>query len=146
MEPQHASRDSRRAVTLRRVGPSRFEAVNARGGTIRFGQGEDADFTPVELLLAATGGCSGIDVDILTSRRAEPESFEVRVEGDKVRDKHGNHLSGIEVTFRVRFPEGEDGDRAREVLPDAARRSHERLCTVTRSLVLSTPVSSVVED
>ena len=28
------------------------------------------------------------------------------------------------MTFRIRFPEGEDGDKARELLPDALRKSH----------------------
>ncbi len=71
------------------------------------GTGEGAEFTPVELLLAAIGGCTAVDVDILTSRRAEPDSFEVTVGADKVRDAAGNHLTGLMVTFRICFPAGE---------------------------------------
>ena len=56
-----------RQVTVQRLSPGRFAAVNQRGGTVSFGRGEDADFTPTELLLAAIGGCTAIDVDILTS-------------------------------------------------------------------------------
>ena len=33
-------------------------------------------------------------------------------------------------TFTVRFPDGADGDRARERLPRAIAQSHDRLCTV----------------
>ncbi|MGH3505484.1 MAG: OsmC family protein, partial [Nocardioidaceae bacterium] len=62
-----ADTDAHRAVTVQRTSAGRFRAVNARGGTIDFGSGGDSDFTPVELLMAAISGCSGIDVDILTT-------------------------------------------------------------------------------
>ena len=48
---------------------------------------------------------------------------------------------GIVVTFQVRFPDGPEGDAAREVLPVAARHSHDRLCTVGRTLQLPTSVA-----
>lgn len=111
-----------------------------------FGSGGDDQFTPVELMLTAIAGCSGIDVDIFTSRRSEPTGFEVTAEGDKLRDEQGNHMGPIEVTFRVSFPEGEDGDAARKVLPDAIRNSHERLCTVSRTVMLPTEVTSREAD
>ena len=44
------------------------------------------------------------------------------------------------MTFRVRFPAGPEGDAAREVLPEAVQRSHDRLCTVGRTVELGTPV------
>ncbi len=50
------------------------------------GSGDDPDFTPVELLLAALAGCSAIDVDAITGKRAAALSFDVRAEGDKIRD------------------------------------------------------------
>jgi uncharacterized OsmC-like protein len=110
------------------------------------GTGEGTDFTPVDLLLAAIGGCTAVDVDILTSRRAEPDAFEVLVDAEKVRDnKKGNHLTDIVVTFRVRFPEGEQGDKARALLPDALQKSHDRLCTVSRTVELGTPITNRIE-
>ena len=99
----------------------------------------------MDLLLTAIGGCTAVDVDILTSRRAEPEKFEILVEADKVRDETGNRLTDIVVTFRIRFPEGEDGDKARALLPDAVRKSHDRLCTVSRTVELSTPITDRIE-
>jgi putative redox protein len=134
-----------RNVTVHRVASGRFTVTNDRGGEIAFGTGDGTDFTPTELLLAAIGGCTAIDVDILTSRRAEPEAFEVGVDADKVRDADGNHLTGIEVTFRLAFPAGAQGDQARAILPDAVRQSHDRLCTVGRTVVLGTPVAARVE-
>jgi putative redox protein len=107
--------------------------------------GEGSDFTPVELLLAAIGGCTAIDVDILTSRRAEPDTFGVDVEAEKTRDPAGNHLTGLLVTFRVSFPDGEAGDKARALLPDAVHKSHDRLCTVSRTVEIGTPVATRIE-
>ena len=134
-----------RSVSLVRDSAGRFTATNARGGTLAFGSGSDDDFTPVELLLTAIAGCSAIDVDILTTRRSEPTSFAVTAGGEKLRDDQGNHMGPITVTFEVTFPEGEDGDKARAVLPDAARQSHERLCTVSRTVMLPTEVTTTVE-
>jgi len=129
-----------RAVSIDRATAGKFTVSNDRGGWIGIGSGTDADFTPVELLLAAIGGCTATDVDILTSRRAEPEAFRVAVRAEKIRDDHGNHLADIEVTFQVLFPAGERGDAARVVLPEAIRRSHDRLCTVSRTVELGTPI------
>lgn len=137
--------DARRSVRVDRVGPELFRATNVRGGTLEVGGGGET-FSPVELLLVAMAACSGIDVDILTSRRAEPTRFEIDVEAFKVRDEGGNRLDDITVTFGVEFPEGPAGDAARAVYPDAVSRSHERLCTVTRTVILPTRVSAVVAE
>jgi putative redox protein len=137
--------DSHRTVTIHRVASGKFTVTNERGGEMAFGTGDGTDFTPTEFLLAAIGGCTSIDVDILTSRRAEPEAFEVSVDADKVRDQDGNHVTNIEVTFRLAFPAGQQGDEARAILPDAVRRSHDRLCTVSRTVILGTPIASRIE-
>ncbi|HEX5190584.1 MAG TPA: OsmC family protein [Streptosporangiaceae bacterium] len=134
-----------RTVTVRRVASGRFAVANERGGEFTFGTGDGTEFTPTELLLAAVGGCTAIDIDILTSRRAEPEAFEVVVEADKVRDADGNRLTDIVVTFRVAFPAGAHGDEARAILPDVARKSHDKLCTVGRTIELGTPIAARVE-
>ena len=65
-----------RGVRLERIENSTYVVTNDRGGQIRIGTGTGTDFTAVDLLLTAIGGCTAVDVDILTSRRAEPEKFE----------------------------------------------------------------------
>jgi uncharacterized OsmC-like protein len=140
-----ATGSAHRGVTVERVTSGRFTASNSRGGKVAFGTGDGTDFTPTELLLAALGGCTAIDVDILTSRRAQPGSFEVLVDADKLRDESGNRLTGITVTFRVTFPPGPDGDAARTILPDVVRKSHDKLCTVGRTVELGTPISTRIE-
>jgi len=128
-------------VSITRTDLGEYVATNEAGSRLAFGEGED-QFSSVELLLAALGGCTGIDVDYLTARRSEPKDFEITVSADKVSDPRiGNHLENIVVTFAISFPDGPEGDAARDVLPVAARHSHDRLCTVGRTLQLPTSVA-----
>ena len=138
------TQDTHRQVSIARDAAGKYTVTNVRGGTIPVGNGSDGEFTPVELMLAAIGACTAVDVDILTSRRAEPTAFTVEVGAEKIRDALGNRLTDIAVTFHVTFPEGEGGDAARELLPGAVRRSHDSLCTVSKTVELGTPVSSTV--
>ena len=138
------AQDTHRQVRIERVAAGSYTVRNERGGTITVGQGADGEFTPVELLLTAIGTCTAIDVDVPTSRRAEPSAFTVEVGAEKVRDALGNRLTDIAVTFHVSFPEGAAGDAARELLPGAVRRSHDSLCTVSKTVELGTPVKSEI--
>ncbi|MEU4389988.1 OsmC family protein [Kribbella sp. NPDC023855] len=141
------SDDTLRQVQFERTANSKYEVSNVRGGTLSVGSGQDTDFTPVELLLAAIGTCSAIDVDVVTSRRAEPTEFRAVVRGNKLRDaEQGNRLENLAVEFTITFPEGEDGDKAREALPRAVKMSHDRLCTVSRTVELGTPVTTTLFD
>jgi uncharacterized OsmC-like protein len=133
-----------RRITLTRDSVGRYTVRNDRGGSITTSSGTD-ELSPVELLLAGIAGCTAVDVDAVTARRAEPDSFENEVTADKVKDEQGNHLKDIEVTFRVRFPDGEAGDRARDILPTMVRRSQEEFCTVSRTVVLGADVTAKIE-
>lgn len=139
------TQDTHRQVSIARAAAGEYTVTNERGGTISVGSGAGGEFTPVELLLAAIGTCTAIDVDVLTSRRADPTAFAVEVGAEKVRDALGNHLTDISVTFHVTFPEGTGGDAARELLPGAVRRSHDSLCTVSRTVELETPITPVID-
>ena len=131
-----------RRVTMTRTEKGTYLVTNARGGVLSVGGGgETADFTAVELFLASMAACSATDVDYITSRIAEPTRFDVVAEGEKMRDGVENHLGDIEITFTVRFPEGEDGERARERLPRAIEQSRDRLCTVSRTVQRGAPVA-----
>jgi putative redox protein len=135
------SDENRRTVEVTRVTQGRYEATNGRGATLIFGSSLDDAFSPVELMLTAIAGCSGIDVDVVTARRAEPTSFRLRMDGDKVRDESGNRLENLTLTFDITFPDGEAGDAARAALPSIVARSHDRLCSVSRTIERGTPVS-----
>lgn len=130
-----------RSVEITRIGRARFKATNARGGETFFGTGgDDPDFTPVELLLAAIAGCSALDVEAITHKRTSSTTFDVHAEGRKVRDHHGNHMTGLRVSFDVAFPEGPDGDAARARLQAAVEMSRDRLCAVSRTVQVGADV------
>ena len=134
------------SVAMERIAEHLFRAVNDRGGTLTFGSSDGPEFSPIELLLVALAGCTALDIEYITGKRAEPDVLAASVSGNKVRDDSGNRLTDLEVTFRVEFPPGEAGDAARAVLPDALRKSHERLCTVSRTVQLGTPVTVRLAD
>ena len=131
---------SKRKVTLVRESLGVYVATNAKGGTVRFGPETEDGFSAVELLLAAVAGCSGIDLDYMTSRRAEPVRFDVVSEATQEKGDDGNILRDVTVTFRLEFPPGEDGDKARDRIDVALKASHDKTCTVARTLEAATPV------
>ncbi len=146
--PRHDHRmtgQSHRWVTLDRLDEGVYLARNTRGGELRFGSKAGDAFTPVELLLAAIAGCSALDVDVVTGRRSAAESFGARVEAEVVRDDTGSILRDIVLTFQVTFPAGEAGDAARAVLPRAVTVSHDRTCTVSRTIEAGVPVDVRLE-
>ena len=137
--------DAHRRVTLDRLDEGVYLARNARGGELRFGSKAGDAFTPVELLLAAIAGCSAVDVDGVTGRRSPAETFTAGVDAQYVRDDTGNRLTDIELTFSVTFPPGEAGDAARAILPRALATSHDRTCTVSRTIEAGTPVTAKLD-
>ena len=137
------SEDSSRSVHLERTGAQSFTITNDRGMTLQIGEGQNADFTPVELLLAAIGGCNAVTVDALT-KRSEPEQFDVDVVAQKTKSADGGtQLEDIQVTFTVKFPDDEAGNKMTARLPDAIEKSHRIYCTVGRTVERGTP--TVVE-
>jgi uncharacterized OsmC-like protein len=131
-----------RRVSLERTSHGRLLARNERGATMAVGMGEDSDFTPVELLLVAIAGCTAIDVDLITGKRSAPEEFGVDASGVKIRDDRGIRLVDLAVDFRVRFPDTDAGRAAEAVLERAITASHDRICTVTRTVEVGSPVTA----
>ena len=139
-----ADKDQRR-VTLERLDEGVYLARNARGDELRFGSKAPDAFTPVELLLAAIAGCTAVDVDVVTGRRSPAETFGASIEAKYVRDDEGNRLENIQLSFQVTFPEGEAGDAARDILPRVLKTSHDRTCTVSRTIEAGTPITVTLE-
>ena len=131
--------NTERSVDLVRLALGRYQVTNSRGGTLTIGAGDDT-FTPVELLLAAIAGCSAIDVDHIIAKRAEPERFTARIRGDKIRDEQGNRMTDLQLSFDLGFADDDRGRAAADMVPKAARISHDRLCTVSRTVEVGTPV------
>jgi putative redox protein len=139
-----ADQDQRR-VTLSRLEEGVYLARNARGDELRFGSKAPDAFSPVELLLAAIAGCTAVDVDVVTGRRSPAETFGASIEAKYVRDDTGNRLEDIRLSFEVRFPEGDAGDAARDILPRVLKTAHDRTCTVSRTIEAGTPITVTSE-
>jgi len=88
----------------------------------------------VEYLLATVAGCTAVDLDVVTSRHAEPETFDVHVEGDRVSEDGASRLSEVRVGFDLSFPDTAEGNQARKLVDNLIRISHEKDCTVSRTV------------
>ena len=128
-------------VTLTREAEGVYLARNGRGAEYRFGYNVDDALSSVELLMAAIAGCSATDVDMMTSRRAEPTTFEVTVDAEKVGGSTPAFLRNIDVLFDTLFPAGEDGDKARARVGAALKAAEEKTCTVSRTVSEGSPVT-----
>jgi uncharacterized OsmC-like protein len=139
------SDENLRTVEITRISKGLYEATNSHGAKLVFGHDNTQNFSAVELLLTAIAGCSGTDVDFITSKRAEPVGFDLRISGEKVRDDAGkNHVANISLTFDISFPEGEEGDAARSVLERSVHQSHDRLCSVSQTVERGTPIQVAI--
>ncbi len=134
------SHEDHRSVTLERTEFARFTVRTPQGASIEVGEGDDV-FSPVQLLLASIAACSAIDVDYIVSKREEPTAFTLTSEGYKIRDELGNRMVDITVTFDPAFSDSEEGREADGVVERAMQQSHDRLCTVTRTVLNGTDVT-----
>ncbi|MEU4836420.1 OsmC family protein [Streptosporangium sp. NPDC023615] len=114
-----------------------FVARNDRGAEVAMGGGdEQGAFTPVELLLAALGGCNIVTVEPLTAQRGHRMvRLAMTVHAEKI---EATRLGPITVTYDVELPEGDE--KAAEVLDAVAHRVEEKYCTVSRALRENTEV------
>ncbi|MFI0349860.1 OsmC family protein [Actinomadura sp. 9N407] len=108
-----------------------FEATNDRGARVAIGSpDEEGVFSPVELLLAALGGCELVTVEPLTAKRGHRlVRLAATVRADKIAT---STLGTITIEYDVELPEGDE--KAAEVFQAVARRVNERYCTVGNAL------------
>lgn len=118
-----------------------FQATNDRGARVAIGTGDvEGAFTPVELMLAALGGCELVTVEPLTSQRGHRMArLAATVSADKVAT---SRLGTITITYDVELPEGDE--QADEVLRKVAQRVHDSYCTVGNALKEPMKVEQVV--
>jgi len=97
--------------------------------TNRASGGHDAGFSPMELLLTALGGCTGMDViSILRKKRQHVTGLEVQVEGVRA-DEHPRVYTEIWVKFIVT---GHHVDPA--AVERAIELSRDKYCGVSATL------------
>ena len=129
------------SVRVERTDDGGFVARNDRGAQVAIGgSDDDGVFSPVELLLAALGGCEIVTVEPLTADRGHRlVRLATTVEAGKVAP---TRLGKITVTYDVELPPGDDA--AAKVFADVAHRVHENHCTVGRALREVTPTEQVL--
>ncbi len=95
---------------------------------------------PMETVLAALAGCTGMDVVSILAKMREPvEGFQVEVQGERAQD-HPRVYTRVHIWYRL------SGARLRpEAVARAVRLSQERYCPVTAMLRASVPVTYEVE-
>ncbi len=120
-------------ITLNRINDEfLFECTNSAGNSILLdntSQPGAKGVSPMESVLMAVAGCSGIDiVSILKKQRQEIAKFSAEVEGERVQIDEAKPFKKIIVKFLL---EGEiDSKKAKK----AAELSFEKYCSVSKTL------------
>jgi len=120
-------------ITLNRLNDDfLFECKNEQGNSILLDNTTlpgAKGVSPMQSLLMAVAGCSGIDVvSILKKQRQEITGFSAEVEGERIQVDDAKPFKKITVTF---FIEGNvDPKKAHK----AAQLSFEKYCSVSKTL------------
>jgi putative redox protein len=112
----------------------KMEAVNENGNRIVMDAaeaigGHEQGFRPMQLLLAALGGCSAIDVIlILKKQKQQIESFDVQVEGEREKIQDYSLFRDICLHFTLK------GNISRDKAERAIQLSLDKYCSVSKTL------------
>ncbi len=97
-------------------------------------------YRPMELLLVALAGCSGVDVShILKKKRQEVKNIQIEVVGVR-REEHPRVYERIRVVYRVY-----GRDVSPKAVEDAVRLSVEKYCSVYAMLKASASIEYTYE-
>lgn len=125
-----------------------MEAINEDGVTLHMDGidsigGIKAGFRPMEMLLAAIGGCSAIDVImILKKQRQNPDDLEVEVSGDRVsvEGAHHSEFKTIHLHFKLIGAHLDESKVAR-----AIDLSLSKYCSVAKALEKNSKITTSFE-
>lgn len=111
-----------------------MEAFNEEGGSIRMDGsrtigGLEGGLSPMQLLLAAAGGCSTIDViNILKKQRQDVKSIRIEVDGDRQKIKTWSEYKTIHMHFVL------TGNPEPAKVEKAIELSVGKYCSVSKAL------------
>lgn len=111
-----------------------IEATNEDGNTLLMDGsteigGHGKGMRPMQLLLAAVGGCSAIDVILILKKQKQViESFEIEVEGEREKIQDYSLFRDIVLHFKLKGKV--DYDKAER----AIKLSMEKYCSVSKTL------------
>jgi len=100
--------------------------------------GADKAARPIEVLLSALGGCTGMDViSILRKMRTEPDALRIEIVGERAKG-HPTHFTRIHLTYVV------SGDVTKEKIEKAIELSLTKYCSVANTLAGVAEITSEV--
>ena len=108
----------------------RFVASDDKGHSVAMDAskehgGEGLAFSPIQLLLVALGGCTGMDVvNILRKQRQKLTGLEIVVSGERVSD-HPRVYSKVHVEYKLKGENLKD-----KALRTAIQLSEDKYCSV----------------
>jgi len=132
-------------VKIKWIDGMRFVAYDDKGHSIvmdvsKEHGGEDSGFGPMQLLLAAFGGCTGLDVvEILHKQRQKLEGLEIIVSGRRVSEPPKVY-DKVQVEYKVKGK-----DLKEKPLERAIKLSQDKYCSVGATLKAKAKVSYAYE-
>jgi len=122
-------------INIKRINDNyHMEASNEEGSKLSMDAspdigGENKGMRPMQMLLAAVGGCSAIDVILILKKQKQViESFEVEVEGE--REKIEEYSLFRDITLHFKMKGKIDKDKAER----AVQLSIDKYCSVSKTL------------
>jgi putative redox protein len=133
-------------IELKRVDEDfRMEAVNEKGNSIYMDAGaddggHDSGLRPMQLLLAAMGGCSAIDLILILRKQREPlADLKITVTGEREQGVVPALYTEVHAHFKL------FGDINEEKAERAVKLSVEKYCSVAKTLEKSAVVTHSFE-
>jgi putative redox protein len=129
-------------VRVKWVDGLRFVATDSAGHSIALDStetagGEGSGFTPLQLLLAALGSCTGIDLaDILRKQRQQIDDIEVVVSGQRVKEPPRVY-SEIHIEYKIKGK-----NISKKAVQRAIQLSEEKYCSVGAMLKAKAAMTS----
>jgi putative redox protein len=111
-----------------------MEAQNEQGNTVHIDASPDIGGTnqgmrPMQLLLAAMGGCSSIDIiNILKKQRQDLKDIKITVTGEREKDAIPSLFTEVHAHFRL------FGDLDHDKVQKAVSLGVEKYCSVAKTL------------
>lgn len=91
--------------------------------------GDNSGPSPMELMLLALGGCTGMDVvAFLKKRRVEPHGLEIEIEAERAKE-HPKVYTKATILYKIKGPEIKESD-----VRWAVELSQNKYCSVTAML------------
>ncbi len=121
-------------VTVKKVDNFHFRATDAAGLTVDMdapenGVGGQHGVRPMQMMLMALGGCSGIDVvSILKKKRQPYKNIVMKITGERMDGKAATPYKSIHIHFTL------TGNLDAKKVEKAIQLSVEKYCSVAKTL------------